>query len=120
MGIVGSVNTDEGFFTVSHGKVLAPGDWHHVVLTYDGQEIALFVDGEKVNSGAARGFIFSSTAPVKLGTIHAGKSLFEGALDEVRIYDRALPPAEIRAHLQRRKYAAQEPGAAIAGGKEGP
>jgi sialidase-1 len=101
---------------------LAGGAWHHVGLTYDGTQLALYVDGVQRKTRAASGFIFSSTAPLNLGAIHNGRARLSGDLDEVRIYDRALSTEEMIAHFERRKFVGSglEPVGTRVGGKEGP
>jgi len=73
--------------------------WHHVYLTYDGAEMKLYVDGRNKDSRPAAGPIDS--APVlNIGYCNAtgndGEgSAFEGRLDDIQIYNRALTAEEI-------------------------
>ncbi|MHC4779327.1 MAG: LamG domain-containing protein [Planctomycetota bacterium] len=121
-GITGMINTDLGFYRVSDNTTLSGADWHHVALAYDGSSLTLYVDGAVKKSISASGFIYSSTAPFKLGAIHRGRGYFEGDLDEVRIYDRALTAEELTAHYERRKFVdpGAEPVGSRVGGKVGP
>jgi endonuclease/exonuclease/phosphatase family metal-dependent hydrolase len=77
------------------------GTWHHIVGQYDGSTLAVYVDG--VQSGtptAVSGAIVYALGPNFLlgqngqgGTNHN----FHGSIDQVRVYNRALTPAEIQA-----------------------
>ena len=76
---------------------------HHVVGTFDGTELRIFLDG--VDGGA-----FPDTRPIgPTPGAHAmigvgpdpgdsGGNAFHGVLDEVAIYDRALSPAQVAHH----------------------
>lgn len=78
------------------------GVWHHVAATYDGATWRLYLDGEldaEVATGATPRS--DSIQPIGLGAAFNSKGepagALVGALDEVRIYARALTPAELRA-----------------------
>lgn len=80
---------------------ISPG-WHHVALTYDGQYATLYLDGtfQSVNDATAVYPITYTGNHTILGA-SAGSGMypyggaFNGQLDEVRIWDRALCQAEI-------------------------
>jgi hypothetical protein len=82
---------------------LCDGQWHHVatVLADDGSpninETKLYVDGqpEPIGSSAAYSVNTAAAENVKIGVNIIGTVFFEGLIDEVRIYDRALTSAEI-------------------------
>jgi hypothetical protein len=84
---------------------LCDGQWHHVatVLTDDGSpninETKLYVDGqpEPIGSSAAYSVNTAAAENVKIGVNIIGTVFFEGLIDEVRIYDRALSGQEILA-----------------------
>ncbi len=88
------------FYNVMSGNTLVAATpltvdtWHHVAMLYDGKSAKLYMDGTLDASVAASGTIVHST-----GTLIFGQSLdfpyFNGALDEIRWYSRALSDAEI-------------------------
>jgi len=77
--------------------------WYHVALTWDNSDYVVYVDGEEVASGTYTGlagihefaWIGNDGNPETEGT-----EAFGGLLDEVRIYNRALNPAEILAAMK--------------------
>jgi hypothetical protein len=80
---------------------IADGQWHHVVAVRDKAasadgDIILYVDGdEKGRKSFDYAADFSSAdAPITIGAI-AGTLFFDGLIDEVALYDRALLPDEI-------------------------
>jgi len=75
------------------------GQWHHVAATWDGSTVKLYVDGSEVGTAASLSGPYSDPAKDTLiGGIYYGAlpyCPFEGLIDEVRIWNRALTPAEI-------------------------
>ena len=79
-------------------RAVDDGQWHHVVGQYDGQKVALYLDGVLEDSLAAAGPVAINTEPVMIGRNSMGPSRsFNGWMDDVRLYRRALSPAEIQA-----------------------
>jgi len=73
------------------------GQWHHLAGTYDGANARLFVDGVLNGSMATTGAISKNTAPVYIsGNSEKASRLWNGSIDDVRIYNRALTEAEVR------------------------
>ena len=78
---------------------LSEETWIHAAAVYDGASMRLYLDGDLVGTLAKTGGITSSdTVPVWIGgNPPSGTDRpWEGILDEVRIYARALSTAEIR------------------------
>jgi len=78
----------------------APGsppvdEWHHIVGTYDGNIFKCYIDGELANEWEYVGTMPENTASVMIGRRSRGGCLFNGIIDEVAIYDRALSEDEI-------------------------
>jgi hypothetical protein len=61
--------------------------WHHAVSTYNGSRLALYVDGNLVNSTAATGSIMSNPDSLLIGAFNKSSSniYYNGTTDEVRI-----------------------------------
>ncbi|MBI4621919.1 MAG: DUF1553 domain-containing protein [Verrucomicrobia bacterium] len=90
---------------------LVPEAWHHLLLVFDGtgsrnRLVNLFVDGKDVaNAGVPRTFRkdITPTAPLRLGARHSANGrpvagLKGGAVwvQDLRQYDRAFTPAQVR------------------------
>lgn len=79
--------------------------WYFFAGTWDGTNIRLYVDGELkiVDSQDLTPYI--NTVPLKIAAEGPSSSLpFNGIIDEVRIYNRALTPKEIQIHYAFTKY----------------
>jgi hypothetical protein len=81
------------------GSRLNDGKWHQLVAVRNGSSslTELYVDGEKV---AERAFTytygFESNSPVNIGYMNDGNGYhYEGVLDEVKLFGRALSSAEV-------------------------
>lgn len=75
------------------------GRWTHLAVTYDGSRYRLYVDGVEASSRSASGKIKNTTDPLWIGGNRPYGEYFLGVIDEVRVYDRALDPAELRAMM---------------------
>lgn len=74
---------------------------HHVVGTYDGVQVVLYVDSYRVLKTAETRSVNSATVILTFGINSAGGSPFTGTIDEVAYYGRALSSAEVREHYQK-------------------
>jgi PKD repeat protein len=68
--------------------------WTHLAGTYDGATMKFYVNGVLVSSRAQTGAITTSTGPLSIGG-DAGGQYWNGSIDEVRVYNRALSQVEI-------------------------
>lgn len=67
--------------------------WYHLAVTRDNGLYTIYVDGERIGSGTNASPIPDAKAPLTLG--QADNAYFAGCLDEVMLFHRALPPAEL-------------------------
>jgi hypothetical protein len=88
---VGSTS-DQHAATPTH---LPPNQWVHLAASYDGAILRLYVNGSQVATLAATGNIAVSGQPLRIGGNSIWSEWFAGAVDDVRIHNYALPPAEI-------------------------
>lgn len=84
-------------YFVDWGKKTNPklNDWHHVVATYDGESLKIYVNGEEMDSLNRKGKLATSDVPVYIGASEKGEH-FNGLIDEVTIYKKALTRSEIK------------------------
>ncbi|MHC4633054.1 MAG: LamG-like jellyroll fold domain-containing protein, partial [Planctomycetota bacterium] len=67
------------------------GQWHHVACVYDGSNLILYVDGDVDSSAATSGQIDPNTYNLFIGeNSQVLDRCFEGKIDDIRIYNRAL------------------------------
>ncbi len=74
------------------------GQWHHVAGVYDGRKMFLYVDGKLDLSAETATSIPVNDQPVYIGenSQRPGRR-WNGLIDDVRVYNRALAPQEIEA-----------------------
>ncbi len=72
--------------------------WCHVAGTYDGSTISVYINGILIGGAGASGAMMPSPNPINFGRDPSGNGReYNGLIDEVRIYNRALNQLEIYA-----------------------
>ena len=105
---------DDAFHSCLGTTDVTDGLWHQVVGTYDYSEgyARVYVDGKKQATCDFSGKKMKNnpTKKVTVGAASSGAQNFNGSIDEVRIYDRALSADEVWLHYQSefQKYNATE------------
>jgi concanavalin A-like lectin/glucanase superfamily protein/Big-like domain-containing protein/fibronectin type III domain protein len=81
------------------GQSPATGTWQHLTATYDGATLRYYIDGVQVASRAFTGNVgdFNTWRIGAYGGTPFG--FFDGSIDDVRIYDRALSTAEVQGDM---------------------
>ena len=69
------------------------GNWHFIVLTYDGTTANLYADGILMASSAASWNLVQSAC--NIGAQVNATDYWKGTVDDVRIYNRALSSTEV-------------------------
>ena len=80
---------------------LALNVWTHLAATYDGSAVRLYVDGAQVGQLLYTGSIQTSNAVLRIGGNSVRAEWFQGLIDEVRVYNRALSAAEVQSDMNR-------------------
>ncbi len=79
---------------------ITAGNWHHVAIVYSRKNASqqIFIDGiERGTQSYANESLRTNTLPVYIGTDYNYRSRdFAGSIDEVKIFERALPAAAIQ------------------------
>jgi len=73
---------------------IPPGQWTHVAVTFDGTDFKLYVNGVLDHTENAPGII-DDNAGEDLILVKGNGDYFEGSLDDVRIYNRAMVFEEV-------------------------
>jgi PKD repeat protein len=78
-------------------NTLAVNEWYMVTGVYDYNKsvMNIYVNAHLDNSTYASGSIPATTAPVVIGNNYGGAQYFQGKIDDVRIYNRALSICDI-------------------------
>jgi hypothetical protein len=97
-----SIGDVTGFATLAVALSTTPvavGQFYHVVGTYDGTAVRLYVNGILEGQAAVSATVDYDTRPIFIGT--SGETVFDGKLagivDEASIYNRALDATEVAA-----------------------
>jgi glucose/arabinose dehydrogenase/fibronectin type 3 domain-containing protein len=73
--------------------------WTYVALTYDGSALHLYVNGTEVATNSTTGTIQSTTGQLSIGGNTPYGEYFQGLIDEVRVYNRALTQNEVQGDM---------------------
>ena len=93
-------NGDDPPVEIAAGGSAPIGTFTHLVGTYDGAKVRLYVNGQKVSETASPSSIFRVDKPLTLGARADDLAVkFSGAIDEVAIYDHALTEARVAVHF---------------------
>ncbi len=90
----------DGHTMMTDSGTVTSGEWHHVVVSYDGTGASLYLDGHRVGHTAV------STALRVDGDLYIGHrptdtelpAYFIGSVDQVAVYDHALGGAAVTRH----------------------
>ena len=88
-----------------------PGNWYHIIGTFDGTQHKIYVNGNLEGTVSYTGTFSTTDYPLIFGGYfyhilpthpqeYLQKYLFNGIIDEVRIYNRALTAEEIKEHYE--------------------
>ncbi len=91
---IGTSSTVQANVSSLFGATLPANQWSHVALTYDGTTMRLYVNGSQATTTNTSGTIVSGNNPLYIGGTSLGE-VFNGRIDEVRLYNRALSAADV-------------------------
>ena len=92
-------------FVIDGGAGNSVGDpldfekWYHVAVAFDGENLRFYINGEKVAEVPQEKPLPDTEAELWIGNSPAGDRPFQGIIDEVRIWSRALGDDEIREQM---------------------
>lgn len=89
-----------GYVSIGSGvDTIATGTLYHLVGTFDGTDGKVYINGTLIATGDISGTMAASTEPLSIGwDAGAADHHWDGRIDEVAIYDRAISAAEVLEH----------------------
>jgi Concanavalin A-like lectin/glucanases superfamily/Domain of unknown function (DUF1929)/Bacterial Ig domain len=84
---------------VTGTSAVALNTWTHVAVTYNGATLRMYVNGTLVRSTSVPGAAIATGGPLRIGGNSVWGEYFKGAIDEVRLYNRALSVSEIQSDM---------------------
>lgn len=81
--------------TLESAQAVTPGVWTHVVATFDGAAMHIYINGVADTTLAAAGVLRKNDEPLYVGASGFYSRFFDGSLDDVRVYPFALSPAQV-------------------------
>ncbi|MDJ0616955.1 MAG: FG-GAP-like repeat-containing protein [Calothrix sp. MO_192.B10] len=99
-------DTNTGDYTITLGNgELTTGDWHSVALTFDNGSVTAYLNGnkyEKTINGTMMDAAGNTngSSPITLGSSQHVDNYYNGGLDDIAIWNKALTVGEIGASLE--------------------
>jgi len=81
-------------------NIIEANEWTHVVGTYDGRNVRIYINGEVQAETEATNQIPAGTGTYDIGATNKGRDWFTGMIDEVKLYNRGLTEAEVLKAMQ--------------------
>jgi Ca2+-binding RTX toxin-like protein len=88
-------NSATGNNTINATSQLPLNTWSHLALTSDANYLRLYVNGVQAASVPNSSYVYTAEGPLVIGSYDG--EYFDGAADDVRIYNRTLSAAEVKA-----------------------
>lgn len=93
------------------GTALVEDTWYHIAIVYTDGAQSIYIDGVERGTATFTGGLLTNTDPLLIGTDinFVGSRNFNGPIDEVKIFNRALTVTEVNAIYQETHPCAQSP-----------
>lgn len=80
----------------------ATNQWVHIAFTNDGTTGTIYIDGKEEMTGNVTGKLNTNTDPLRISEdCDRPNNVFDGVIDEVRLWNRALSENEITSYMNR-------------------
>jgi beta-glucanase (GH16 family) len=96
--LAGSVGANQ-WTHVMGASMLPLNTWSHLAGTFDGTALRLYVNGVLIRTLSLSGSLVVTPGPLRIGGHSSIGQFFNGLIDEVRIYNRALSKSEIQGDM---------------------
>ena len=91
--------TNDTQYTQTGTTNIADNTWHFAAFTYNGTTIKLYVDGIVQVTTNTIGNITHDASPFNIGARNTNGDFFNGAIDDVAIWNRSLTAQEINTSM---------------------
>jgi hypothetical protein len=107
---IGGAGNSPGMLIVGHGDAtnlvgrsqIANRSWNHLAFVRQGGKVMVYLNGQLEVEGELNATVIKATEKaIYIGGRANGQTSFEGKLDEVAIFDRALTDQEITQQFQK-------------------
>jgi len=89
------IGSSGGPLSASMGSALPLNQWSYLAVVFDGSQVRYYVNGALVTTASLSATITARNNGFQIGADNNIQQFFNGSLDEVRIYDRALTAQEV-------------------------
>ena len=79
-------------------STISTDTWYHLVWTYNRERMITYINGISVRDMPKTCILNANDAPVRIGTRNGTGGMFNGSIDDVRIYNEALSASQIQQH----------------------
>ena len=86
-----------GGATLLSATALTPGTWYHVVVTYNNGNPTIYINGAQDSTSASTITFDATYYGNDIGRLGNGTQYFNGSLDDLRVYNRALSLSDVQA-----------------------
>jgi hypothetical protein len=94
--LIGQFYLYTGTTTLVNTTTLTAGNWYHIVGTYDGSDMRIYLNGSESSNASKTGSISTSTDPIEIGRYYQNSSFaYKDQIAQPRIYNRALTASEV-------------------------
>lgn len=94
------INNNSSYSALADSNIISLDSWQHVAVTLSSGTLTFYVDGQVAGVQTGVPTPAASSAPVRVGMRATdSKRAFEGAIDDLQIWDRALSQADIQQYL---------------------
>lgn len=92
--------SDDNTYSLTWGNgVPQYNEWYFVTMTYDGDRLKLYVNGQLKNSRTVGLPLHVNTRPFSIGSDNAAQKFFNGLIDDVKLYGSALSQTQVQAAM---------------------
>lgn len=100
-GVLEFVVTAPGWNGCASAPVMKTNKWYHVAGVYNGEDIRVYINGALQNTTSANSSLNTSIFPLQIGECPGFPDrVFDGKIDEVRIWDVARSQSDIQSTMK--------------------